>query len=400
MKRYLSLSLLLLLLLFCAACGGGGQANAPDGGSGENASPVQAGQDASPENAPPDDGMMGEEPSVAPPADPVDPVVEDEPEERVIDPSKPMVALTFDDGPDETYTDRILDTFVENNALATFFVVGRNVNAFPDVVTRIAEAGCEVGSHSYAHSQLTKLSKRALREDFENADAAIEAATGSAPYLIRPPYGDVNKSVSAIAGRPMICWNVDTEDWKSRDAQTVIDYVQNYGNLDGDVVLFHSIYESTADAIDVLVPWLQEQGYQLVTVTELMSYYYGEWPQPRTTYWNYFNVTARTGNPLPLPEPGELVAQPEDSPASATTPAAPPAQDPPPETPPETQPETQPGEEPGVPSTDPEDPTVPPEDSGTGEVPPDEGGTEPAPGGSTEDGGGDADPGELPDWLL
>ncbi len=217
-----------------------------------------------------------------------------------------MVALTFDDGPDAACSDQILDILEEHHALATFFEVGRNVAACPEPVGRMVELGCEVGSHSNAHKDLSKLRKSSLLRDLDTADEAFVLAGAPAPLLVRPPYGAVNKTVKTATGRAMVTWTVDTEDWRSRDAQKVIDYVQSYGELDGEldgeIVLMHSIYESTVEAVRVLVPWLQEQGYQLVTVTELMAYYYGELPQPDHFYgYTYFASHGRTDAPIELP---------------------------------------------------------------------------------------------------
>ncbi|MDE7260840.1 MAG: polysaccharide deacetylase family protein, partial [Oscillospiraceae bacterium] len=259
-----------------------------------------------------------------------DPPGEPEPEEpyiRTIDPSKPMVALTFDDGPDGITTGQILDILEKNHALATFFEIGRNVAYFPEPVKRAADMGCEIASHSNAHKNLSKLGKQALLKDLDTADQAFTNAGVDAPTLVRPPYGAVNSTVKNSTGRTIITWTVDTLDWKSRDAQTVIDYVQNYGDLDGEIVLLHSIYSSTVDAVEVLVPWLQEQGYQLVTVTELMAYYYGELPQPNCFYgYTYFSTHGRTDTPLELPVKSEeeLPEQSaEDAPAGDEAPAAP-----------------------------------------------------------------------------
>ncbi|MDE7260656.1 MAG: hypothetical protein K2N78_01125, partial [Oscillospiraceae bacterium] len=144
----------------------------------------------------------------------------------------------------------------------------------------------------------------------------------------------VNKTVKSATGRTMITWTVDTQDWKSRDAQTVIDYIQNYGSLDGEIVLMHSIYSSTVEAVRVLVPWLQEQGYQLVTVTELMAYYYGELPQPDHFYgYTFFTTHGRTDTPVELPSmfppapeedaAGDVPAEETGAPAEETSGAAP-----------------------------------------------------------------------------
>ena len=290
MNRFFSFALALLILFSCTACVG--RAAAPADGDG----PASAPQDvAAPQ---PLDTESSDEPE---PEEESAPLPE-EPYVRVIDPSRPMVALTFDDGPDETWSNAILDVLEDNHALATFFEVGRNVRACPDPVGRMVEMGCEVASHSNAHKDLSKLKKKALLQDLDAADAAFAAAGAEAPLLVRPPYGAVNKNVKSATGRAMITWTVDTEDWKSRDAQTVIDYVQSIPELDGEIILMHSIYQSTAEAVAVLVPWLQEQGYQLVTVTELMAYYYGELPQPDQFYgYSYFSSRGRTDQPVPLP---------------------------------------------------------------------------------------------------
>ena len=256
--------------------------------------------------APPgDDSVPGEEnipieeaPAAEEPAEPV----EEEPYVRVIDPAAPMVALTFDDGPHEVYTDLILDVLEEHRAVATFFEVGRNVAQYPQPLVRMDELGCEIASHSNAHRDLSKMKKRTMLAELDAADQAFISAIGRAPTLVRPPYGAVNSTVKYASGRTMVTWTVDTEDWRSQDAQTVVDYVQSLPNLDGEIILMHSIYQSTAEAVAVLVPWLQEQGYQLVTVTELMAYYYGELPQPDQFYgYSYFSSRGRTDQPVPLP---------------------------------------------------------------------------------------------------
>ena len=314
MNRLFSLLLSLLLLLSCTACVGRAAAPDPDGGQAEPLEAVAA-QPSEKETAPQRE---------APPSPVELPAQPEKPYVRVIDPSKPMVALTFDDGPDGTCSGQILDILEEHHALATFFEVGRNVAACPEPVARMAEMGCEIGSHSNAHKDLSKLRKSALLRDLDTADEAFAAAGVPVPTLVRPPYGAVNKTVKSTTGRAMVTWTVDTEDWRSRDAQAVISYVQNYGDLDGEIVLMHSIYESTVEATAVLVPWLQEQGYQLVTVTELLAYYYGELPQPDHFYgYTYFSTHGRTETPVELPSmypPEEPEAEVEPAPEQGPDP--------------------------------------------------------------------------------
>ena len=155
------------------------------------------------------------------------PTEPEEPYVRVIDPAKPMVALTFDDGPHEIYSNQILDVLEANHAVATFFEVGVNVAKYPAVVAREAELGCEIGSHSYVHKNLSKMKAGPLLEDLAAADAAFIAAGVPAPTLVRPPYGAVNKTVRTATGRSLITWNIDTEDWRTKDPQKVVSYVQS-----------------------------------------------------------------------------------------------------------------------------------------------------------------------------
>lgn len=293
MDRLKSLILVCLLLLFFTACVG--KAAAPAGTDPVQAEPLEA-DVTPPAEAPPAEPESELEPEPEPEPEPEEPYV------RIIDPAKPMVALTYDDGPDGTYSEQILDILEENHALATFFEVGRNVRAYPEPVARMAEIGCEIASHSNAHRDLSKLRKSTLLADLDTADEAFIAAGVEAPFLVRPPYGAVNNTVKSATGRAMVTWTVDTEDWRSRDAQTVSDYVKNYGDLDGEIILMHSIYSSTVEATRELVPWLQDQGYQLVTVTELMAFYYGELPEANHFYgYTYFTTHERTDTPIELP---------------------------------------------------------------------------------------------------
>ncbi|WP_298034752.1 polysaccharide deacetylase family protein [uncultured Dysosmobacter sp.] len=207
-----------------------------------------------------------------PPTDTPEPPVEEAPVPvRIVDPSRPMVALTFDDGPHAQYTDQLLDILEEHNAVATFFEVAKNLPNDPDAVRRAAEMGCEIGSHSYRHANLGKMKLEALQADLAAADAAFIDVLGTAPTLLRPPYGSTNKALKTACDRAIVTWSIDPEDWKCRDAEKVIAHIQGFKDLDGQVILLHSTYESTVEAARVLVPWLEEQGYQLVTVSELIT---------------------------------------------------------------------------------------------------------------------------------
>lgn len=189
-----------------------------------------------------------------------------------IDPSKPMVALTYDDGPNPNSTMRILDTLEKYNAKATFFDVGYLVASYPNVTKREYEIG-EVGSHTYNHYNLNNLTYDEIRSEVDRTDEVIKSATGEKPVLLRPPYGNANNDVrSVINDHVLINWNVDTVDWKTRDKDSIINEVRKISNLDGHIILMHSIYGATADATEVIVPELLSKGYQLVTISEMAKY--------------------------------------------------------------------------------------------------------------------------------
>lgn len=187
-----------------------------------------------------------------------------------IDPAKPMVALTFDDGPSQ-YTSGILDTLEKYESRATFFEVGNRVNWYPETVLRIDQMGCEIGNHSYDHALLGNASASKIRSEISTTDAKIKAITGKTPTLLRPPYGSIGSSLRNNAGKPMILWSIDTLDWQSRNADKVYQSVMSQVS-DGDIILMHDIYQSTQTAVARIVPELKKRGYQLVTVSELAQY--------------------------------------------------------------------------------------------------------------------------------
>ena len=185
-----------------------------------------------------------------------------------------MVALTFDDGPNPSSSGRILDTLEKYQAVATFFDLGKLALAYPDVVKREETLGCEVGTHTYDHPNLNNLSAGAIEEQINNSKNAFISVLGHDVELMRPPYGNANDLVKSIVPYPLINWNVDTLDWKTKNKDAIVNEVRKIGNLDGKIILMHSIYSTTADAVEIIVPELINEGYQLVTVSEL-AYYKG-----------------------------------------------------------------------------------------------------------------------------
>ncbi|MBR6186502.1 MAG: polysaccharide deacetylase family protein [Clostridia bacterium] len=192
---------------------------------------------------------------------------------RVIDPGKPMIALTFDDGPSEE-TERILAVLEEYNARATFCVIGNKVENYVNVVKRTLAGGNEIASHTWNHSKLTSLSAASIRSQLQKTNDLIRELTGYEVKVLRPPYGSVNKNVRSVCaelGMTIALWQVDTEDWETRNANKTYNALKK-GAKDGVIVLFHDLYKTTASAVEKAIPELIEKGYQLVTVSELLSF--------------------------------------------------------------------------------------------------------------------------------
>ncbi|MFI6182572.1 polysaccharide deacetylase family protein [Nonomuraea sp. NPDC051191] len=179
------------------------------------------------------------------------------------------VALTFDDGPGP-YTGTLLRHLAKYQARATFFVVGRNVAAYPDVVRRTVGAGHELGNHTWSHPDLTRLTPAAIRSQLARTDRAVESATGVVPGLVRPPYGAMDRDVRRQARRPLVLWSVDTLDWAHRDSARVA-RVALKRVRPGSVILFHDIHPTTVKALPRVLKGLSARGYRFVTVGELFG---------------------------------------------------------------------------------------------------------------------------------
>ena len=186
---------------------------------------------------------------------------------RKIDKNKKMVALTYDDGP-SIYTPRVLKTLKENNAVATFFVVGNRVPTYSDTVKKAHDMGCEIGNHTYEHKSLPNLSETEVKRQISKTNKEVKKAIGEKPVIMRPTGGATNTNIKKWVGMPSIIWSVDTLDWKTRNADSTRCAVLNRVK-DGDIVLMHDLYSATATASETIIPALVERGYQLVTVSEL-----------------------------------------------------------------------------------------------------------------------------------
>lgn len=183
---------------------------------------------------------------------------------------KPMVALTFDDGPNHN-TSRVLDILEKYGVKATFFILGSNIEGNEEIIRRMSDMGMEIGSHMYSHKLITKLKNDQIMEEIKRVDDLIFNVIGRYPTLLRPSYGTVNRRIKKIIDKPIIIWNVDTLDWKYHNSKKIADRVLRDVS-DGDIILMHDIYRATANSLEITIPKLLDSGYQLVTVTELLYY--------------------------------------------------------------------------------------------------------------------------------
>lgn len=200
---------------------------------------------------------------------------------------KPMIAVTFDDGPGYNgASDKILDVIEKYHIKATFFMVGNNAADHPKNVQRKVALGCEIGNHTVAHAHY---GKNVIPSDISRATEKIEKAAGGAKVTcFRSTGGQTTKSIREECkkeGLPLYYWSLDTEDWKSRNADKVYKKVMNNVS-NGDIILMHEIYDSTAEAFEKMVPELLEKGYQFVTCEELVKAQTGKAPEAGTQYVN------------------------------------------------------------------------------------------------------------------
>ncbi|MDD6728884.1 MAG: polysaccharide deacetylase family protein [Eubacteriales bacterium] len=216
-----------------------------------------------------------------------------------INPNKPMVAFTFDDGPaftsdGENTTARILDVLEKYNARATFFMVGERVNnETKELLQREIALGCELGNHTYDH---THYGENVTVSDISKASKRIKKYCGKSPDIFRCPGGNLTAEIRNECkkeGMPLAYWSIDTEDWRSKNAKKIYKNVINQA-YDGAIILMHDIYPSTADAVEKIVPKLIEKGYQIVTVSEMIEAKTGNEPKAGQQYVDYETINNHT----------------------------------------------------------------------------------------------------------
>ncbi|MFC4113427.1 polysaccharide deacetylase family protein [Nonomuraea zeae] len=182
------------------------------------------------------------------------------------------IALTFDDGPGQ-YAGTLLDTLKKYDAKATFFLEGQYVKSRPAYVKRMAAEGHELGNHSYSHPDFTKSEAGTIKSEIQKTQDAVKKAAGVEPKLLRPPYGLADLQVSDIAaeyGMPMILWTAGSQDWSSKNVEAIKKKTLEVAQRDG-IILMHDWVKQTVDAMPALIKTLQNKGYHLVTVSDVVK---------------------------------------------------------------------------------------------------------------------------------
>lgn len=182
------------------------------------------------------------------------------------------VALTFDGNPGEP-TDRLMDVLKEYKAPSTFFLEGRRIDKFPDVVRRMAEDGHEIGDHTWTHPRLTDVSDAQIRDELRRTARAISGITGSEPTLMRPPQGRTDDRVSKVSkelGMAQVLWTVTAKDYETDDSALITKRVLDGADRDG-IILLHPLHKGTVPAVPSILKALSNQGYTFVTVSQLLA---------------------------------------------------------------------------------------------------------------------------------
>lgn len=180
-----------------------------------------------------------------------------------------LVALTFDDGPHEGSTERLLEGLKEREVKATFFLIGSSIEGKEEMVKQMAQDGHLIGSHTFHHVQLTKLSLEEACEEITMTNEAITAVTGQTVEYIRPPYGSWNSRLECAVNMQEVGWTVDPRDWDVKNTEAVVKKVLK-DVKDGSIILLHDVYDTSVEAAFRIIDELKAQGYTFVTVDRLL----------------------------------------------------------------------------------------------------------------------------------
>lgn len=178
------------------------------------------------------------------------------------------VALSFDDGPSTVNTPKVLALLKQYQAHATFFVVGTRVKEGAEVLKQEVAQGCEIGNHTWDHANLAKLSMKKVNKQYDMTADLVKKLVGYDITLLRPPYGAISAKMRKKLKHPMVLWNTDTLDWKSKNTKAIMKEIKK-NVKDGDIILMHDIHPTTVEALKKVLPWLVKNDYDILTVSEL-----------------------------------------------------------------------------------------------------------------------------------
>lgn len=181
---------------------------------------------------------------------------------------KPKIALTFDDGPSKA-TEKLLDALKERNVKVTFFVIGEYAKRYPELIKREVEEGHIVGNHTYSHVDIARLSKTEAIEEIEKTNQIVKEISGTTIEYIRPPFGDVNRELAEEMCLMTVMWSVDPLDWTTENEEEIVNKVVTETS-ENDIIILHDCYESSVNAAIRIIDILQAEGYEFVTVEELL----------------------------------------------------------------------------------------------------------------------------------
>lgn len=179
------------------------------------------------------------------------------------------IAITFDDGPHPYYTEQLLDGLKERNVKATFFVLGKHAEQYPELVERMSEEGHLIGNHTYSHLQLSQRNREAFKDELIKTSELIEELTGQEVQYVRPPYGTWDKKFEEELNMFPVLWNVDPLDWSSKNVAGIVQKVKVKAK-ENSIILMHDEYKTTVTAALQIIDDLKEEGYEFVTVEEIL----------------------------------------------------------------------------------------------------------------------------------
>ena len=196
--------------------------------------------------------------------------IEDKATDKQDSTGQKYVALTFDDGP-SGFTKEIVSLLKEYNYNATFFILGNKLNIdYKEILQESLKNGNEIGIHGFSHKSFTRLKMSELEDEINKSKKYVYNLTGYTPILVRPPYGNINNDIRKFGYGPYILWNNDTLDWKLRDAKKIYNRLTN-SIEENNIILMHDTYLTTYKALELILPYLKENNYEVVTVSKLFA---------------------------------------------------------------------------------------------------------------------------------